>query len=66
MTMRRITVCAAALGAALLLAGCATRGPVGEIDYAKMAAIDAQAKRVGVSVYWLNMPKKPIKPAAGT
>ena len=51
--------------ASLTLAGCATvRWPTGAsdsvIDEAKVAGIDRAAKRLGVTVVWINLPRKTV------
>ena len=51
--------------ASLALAGCATAPtPIGAtervIDEAKIAGIDRAAKRLGVTVVWINLPRKTV------
>jgi uncharacterized lipoprotein YajG len=47
------------LAAAALISGCASMGESQRaIDYDKIARVEAAAKTVGVSVYWLNYPTK--------
>ena len=51
--------------ASLALAGCATAPmPMGAtdsvIDEAKVAGIDRAAKRLGVTVVWINLPRKTV------
>jgi len=54
-------------GAALSLMACATTASstkptsasdAGEVDAAKMAAVESAARWRGVSVYWINPPRK--------
>lgn len=59
--------CAMWVLAAFGLAGCAPLSPstasqpgAGEIDYAKMAAVERAARRVGVTVLWINAPRKAL------
>lgn len=58
--------------AALGFAGCAS-APRSElatadddgVDYARMTAIEQQALRSGVRVFWMNPPRKPSTPSGG-
>ncbi len=58
------------LGALCALAGCASppsrEGFNDDIDYARMAAIDRQARFAGVTVIWLNSPRKARQVTATT
>jgi hypothetical protein len=56
------------IGAALSLMACATTSSStkptaandsGQVDAAKMSAVESAARWRGVSVYWVNPPRKP-------
>lgn len=49
--------------AAALLAGCAAT-PRHEMDSAYVARVEAEARRTGTAVYWVNYPVRRAEPPA--